>query len=347
MPTCTSWRRRSAATIAASARRWTCSISRRRRSARSSGIRRAGSCIARSEAYMRRRLDAAGYQEVKTPQLVDRVAVGRSGHWEKFRAAHVHRPGGGRGQNLALKPMNCPCHVPDLPAGPAVLSRAAAAHGGVRLLPPLRAVGRAARHHAGAGVHPGRRAYLLHRGADRRRRRCASSNCCRSIYRDFGFPEFRVKFSDRPDERVGTDEVWDHAEAALQEACATAGVEYTLNPGEGAFYGPKLEFVLRDAIGRDWQCGTLQVDFNTAGAAGRRICRRGRRRAPPGDAAPRHPGQLRALPGHRDRALCRPLPAVAGAGAGGGGDDRLRCRRLRRARSRRRWPGPGWRCRPT
>jgi threonyl-tRNA synthetase len=82
-----------------------------------------------------------------------------------------------------------------------------------------------------------------------------------SIYRDFGFESFRVKLSDRPDTRAGSDEVWDRAEAALKEACATAKVDYTLNPGEGAFYGPKLEFVLRDAIGRDWQCGTLQVDF--------------------------------------------------------------------------------------
>jgi threonyl-tRNA synthetase len=82
-----------------------------------------------------------------------------------------------------------------------------------------------------------------------------------AIYRDFGFPEFSVKFSDRPPMRVGSDEVWDHAEAALREACRIANVEYTLNAGEGAFYGPKLEFVLRDAIGRDWQCGTLQVDF--------------------------------------------------------------------------------------
>jgi threonyl-tRNA synthetase len=84
-----------------------------------------------------------------------------------------------------------------------------------------------------------------------------------SVYRDFGFETFRIKLADRPANRVGSDAVWDHAEAALKEACATAGVEYTLNPGEGAFYGPKLEFVLRDAIGRDWQCGTLQVDFNT------------------------------------------------------------------------------------
>jgi threonyl-tRNA synthetase len=84
-----------------------------------------------------------------------------------------------------------------------------------------------------------------------------------TVYRDFGFPEFRIKFADRPDSRIGTDETWDHAEGALREACAIAGVDYELNPGEGAFYGPKLEFVLRDAIGRDWQCGTLQVDFNT------------------------------------------------------------------------------------
>ncbi len=87
------------------------------------------------------------------------------------------------------------------------------------------------------------------------------ANCCRRSTRDFGFAEFRVKFSDRPAIRAGSDEIWDRAEGALKEACAIAGVDYTLNPGEGAFYGPKLEFVLRDAIGRDWQCGTLQVDF--------------------------------------------------------------------------------------
>jgi threonyl-tRNA synthetase len=86
-----------------------------------------------------------------------------------------------------------------------------------------------------------------------------------AVYRDFGFPDFRIKFSDRPEARTGSDQVWDQAEGALREACATAGVAFELNPGEGAFYGPKLEFVLRDAIGRDWQCGTLQVDFNMPG----------------------------------------------------------------------------------
>jgi threonyl-tRNA synthetase len=107
-------------------------------------------------------------------------------------------------------------------------------------VPSLRAVRRAARHDAGA----------------------------RSIYRDFGFEDVRIKFADRPEVRVGEDEVWDQSEAALLKALEVAGLDYTHNPGEGAFYGPKLEFVLRDAIGRDWQCGTLQVDLNMPGRLG-------------------------------------------------------------------------------
>jgi threonyl-tRNA synthetase len=102
-----------------------------------------------------------------------------------------------------------------------------------------------------------------------------------TVYRDFGFPEFRVKFADRPAQRVGADAVWDKAETALREACAEAGVAYELNPGEGAFYGPKLEFVLRDAIGRDWQCGTLQVDFNMTERLGAEyVAEDGSRRVP-------------------------------------------------------------------
>ena len=159
-----------------------------------------------AEDYMRRRLDAAGYQEVKTPQLVDRALWEASGHWEKFREHMFIAQVEDEDKVLALKPMNCPCHVQIFRQGIRSLPRAAAAAGGVRLVPPLRAVGRAARHHAGARVHPGRRAYLLHRGADRARRRCGSSNCCPSIYRDFGFPEFRVKFSDRPATRAGADD---------------------------------------------------------------------------------------------------------------------------------------------
>ena len=163
-----------------------------------SGTPRAGSCIAPSEDYMRRRLDAGGYQEVKTPQLVDRALVGKLGPLGKIPRAHVHRPGGGRGQDAGAEADELPLPHPDLPPGHALLSRTAAAAGGVRLLPPLRTLRRAARHHAGARVHPGRRAYLLHGSSRSPRRRCGSSNCCRSIYRDFGFAEFRVKFSDRP-----------------------------------------------------------------------------------------------------------------------------------------------------
>jgi threonyl-tRNA synthetase len=216
-----------------------------------------------AESYMRRRLDAAGYVEVKTPQLVDRALWEASGHWEKFRenmfVANVEDEGE-KSRVLALKPMNCPCHVQifntrvrsyrDLPLRMAEFGSchryepSGALHGIMR----VRAFTQDDAHifctEDQIGPETVRFVDLLS-----------------SIYRDFGFPEFRVKFSDRPAKRAGTDAVWDQAETALKEACATAGVAYTLNPGEGAFYGPKLEFVLRDAIGRDWQCGTLQVDF--------------------------------------------------------------------------------------
>jgi threonyl-tRNA synthetase len=216
-----------------------------------------------AESYMRRRLDAAGYVEVKTPQLVDRALWEASGHWEKFRenmfVANVEDEGE-KSRVLALKPMNCPCHVQifntrvrsyrDLPLRMAEFGSchryepSGALHGIMR----VRAFTQDDAHifctEDQIGPETVRFVDLLS-----------------AIYRDFGFPEFRVKFSDRPAKRAGTDAVWDQAETALKEACATAGVAYTLNPGEGAFYGPKLEFVLRDAIGRDWQCGTLQVDF--------------------------------------------------------------------------------------
>jgi threonyl-tRNA synthetase len=215
------------------------------------------------ESYMRRRLDAAGYVEVKTPQLVDRALWEASGHWEKFRenmfVATVEDESE-KSRVLALKPMNCPCHVQifntrvrsyrDLPLRMAEFGSchryepSGALHGIMR----VRAFTQDDAHifctEDQIGPETVRFVDLLS-----------------AIYRDFGFPEFRVKFSDRPAKRAGTDAVWDQAETALKEACATAGVAYTLNPGEGAFYGPKLEFVLRDAIGRDWQCGTLQVDF--------------------------------------------------------------------------------------
>jgi threonyl-tRNA synthetase len=214
-----------------------------------------------AEDYMRRRLDAAGYQEVKTPQLVDRALWVASGHWEKFREHMFVARVEDEDKDLALKPMNCPCHVQIFRQGLRSYREL-----------PLRMAefGACHRYEPSGALHGIMRvraftqddAHIFCTEAQIAPETVNFVELLSSIYRDFGFPEFRIKFSDRPAQRVGADAVWDHAEAALKEACATAGVDYTLNPGEGAFYGPKLEFVLRDAIGRDWQCGTLQVDFN-------------------------------------------------------------------------------------
>jgi threonyl-tRNA synthetase len=213
-----------------------------------------------AENYMRRRLDAAGYQEVRTPQLVDRSLWEASGHWEKFREHMFIARVEDEDKVLALKPMNCPCHVQIFRHGmrsyrelPLRMAEFGACHryepsGALHGIMRVRAFTQDDAHifctEEQVPAETARFVALL-----------------ASIYSDFGFPEFRVKFSDRPTLRAGSDEVWDKAENALKEACALAGVDYEYNPGEGAFYGPKLEFVLRDAIGRDWQCGTLQVDY--------------------------------------------------------------------------------------
>ncbi|MDB5372427.1 MAG: threonine--tRNA ligase, partial [Belnapia sp.] len=215
------------------------------------------------EDYMRRRLDRTDYQEVKTPQLVDRKLWEASGHWEKFREnmfiAQVEDESE-KDRVLALKPMNCPCHVQIFNQGLRSYREL-----------PLRMAefGSCHRYEPSGALHGIMRVRAFTQ--DDAHIFCSEDQIAAetvefvallsSIYRDLGFADFRVKFSDRPAKRAGEDHVWDQAEGALREACRTAGVEYELNPGEGAFYGPKLEFVLRDAIGRDWQCGTLQVDF--------------------------------------------------------------------------------------
>ncbi len=213
-----------------------------------------------AEDYMRRRLDAAGYQEVRTPQLVDRALWEASGHWEKFREHMFIATVEDEDKVLALKPMNCPCHVQIFRQGLR----------SYRELPfRMAEFGSCHRYEPSGALHGIMRvraftqddAHIFCTEAQIADETVKFVDLLSSIYRDFGFSEFRIKFSDRPELRAGADDVWDRAESALKEACATAGVEYALNPGEGAFYGPKLEFVLRDAIGRDWQCGTLQVDF--------------------------------------------------------------------------------------
>ena len=211
------------------------------------------------EAYVRRRLDAAGYSEVKTPQLVDRSLWEASGHWEKF-GENMFTAQSEDERTLALKPMNCPCHVQIFRQG--IKS--------YRDLPLRMAeFGSCHRNEPSGALHGIMRVRAFtqddaHIFCTEDQITEESVKFCallQSIYADFGFHDVRVKFSDRPEVRAGDDATWDRAEAALTDATNAAKLDTVLNPGEGAFYGPKLEFVLRDAIGRDWQCGTLQVDF--------------------------------------------------------------------------------------
>ncbi len=211
------------------------------------------------ESYMRRRLEKNDYQEVKTPQMLDRALWEASGHWDKFQANMftVHTQDD---RTLAIKPMNCPCHVQIFKTG--ITS--------YRDLPLRMAeFGSCHRYEPSGAMHGIMRvraftqddAHIFCTPDQITSETIAFCELLKDVYADFGFTDVKVKFSDRPALRAGSDEVWDKAEKALLEASAAAGIETILNPGEGAFYGPKLEFVLRDAIGRDWQCGTLQVDF--------------------------------------------------------------------------------------
>jgi len=209
--------------------------------------------------YMRDRLEETGYEEVNTPQLVDRTLWEESGHWEKFREA-MFISAADEDKVLAIKPMNCPCHVQIFKQG--IKS--------YRDLPLRMAeFGSCHRNEPSGALHGLMRVRAFiqddaHIFCTEDQITSETKSFCdllMSIYKDFGFDDVIVKFSDRPEVRAGEDSVWDRAENALIEAVQAADYEYDLNPGEGAFYGPKLEFVLRDAIGRDWQCGTLQVDF--------------------------------------------------------------------------------------
>jgi threonyl-tRNA synthetase len=209
------------------------------------------------EQYMRDRLAQEGYVEVRTPQLVDRALWERSGHWENYAPNMFIAESEER--ILAVKPMNCPCHVMIYRQG--IKS--------YRDLPLRMAeFGACHRNEPSGALHGIMRVRAFtqddaHIFCTEDQVNSETARFCallKSVYADFGFTEIAIKFSDRPAKRAGSDALWDKAEAALKGACEAAGLEYTLNPGEGAFYGPKLEFVLRDAIGRDWQCGTLQLD---------------------------------------------------------------------------------------
>ncbi|MEM7631684.1 MAG: threonine--tRNA ligase [Pseudomonadota bacterium] len=214
--------------------------------------------------YMRRKQHAGGYVEVNTPQVVNRNLWEKSGHWEKYQEnmfiVEVEEEHAKEKAVNALKPMNCPCHVEIFKHGLK----------SYRDLPLRMAeFGSCARYEPSGALHGIMRVrgFSQDDGHIFAEESQIGSECARfiafltDIYEDLGFASFSVKFSDRPEMRAGSDEVWDKAETALLNATRAAGIEPEMNPGEGAFYGPKLEFVLTDAIGRDWQCGTFQVDF--------------------------------------------------------------------------------------
>lgn len=211
------------------------------------------------ESFVRKRLEKADYVEVRTPQLVDRSLWEASGHWDKF-GANMYSVQADEDKVLAIKPMNCPCHVQIFKQGlksyrdlPLRMSEFGSCH----------------RNEPSGSLHGIMRvrsfvqddAHIFCTPEQIISETKSFCDLLKGIYKDLGFTDFKVKFSDRPETRAGSDELWDKAEAALKEATQAAGIEYSLNPGEGAFYGPKLEFVLKDCIGREWQCGTLQVDY--------------------------------------------------------------------------------------
>ena len=217
-------------------------------------------------AYMRERQAAAGYEEVNAPELMDATLWQQSGHMAKF-GENMYLTKTPDERLYAIKPMNCPGHVQIFKHGLR----------SYRELPVRFAeFGKVHRFEPSGALHGLMRVRAFTQDDGHvfvtedqiTSESVAITRLILDIYRDFGFEEVTIKYADRPPRRVGDDAIWDRAEAALKAASDAAGIEYTLNKGEGAFYGPKLEFVLRDAIGRDWQCGTLQVDLNMPGALG-------------------------------------------------------------------------------
>jgi threonyl-tRNA synthetase len=218
------------------------------------------------EDFMRGRLNASGYKEIRTPQVVDRVLWERSGHWEAYREnmflVEVDEDGAKEKRINALKPMNCPCHVQ-------VYNQGLKSYRDLPLR--LAEFGSCHRYESSGSMH----GLMRVRGftqddahifctVEQLEQECASFlGLLSGVYRDLGFAKFDIKLSTRPDVRVGSDDIWDQAETALENAIRKVNAPYVIDPGEGAFYGPKLDFKLTDAIGREWQCGTFQADFNT------------------------------------------------------------------------------------
>ena len=217
------------------------------------------------EAYMRRKLEKAGYKEIKTPQLLDKKFWEQSGHWEAYREnmfiVEVDEDHAREKRTNALKPMNCPCHVQ-------VYNQGLKSYRDL----PLRMAefGSCHRYESSGSMHGLMRVRNFVQDdahifctEDQLEDECARFiDLLSSVYEDLGFTTFDIKLSTRPEKRVGSDEIWDKAEEALENAIRKVRNDYEIDPGEGAFYGPKLDFKLTDAIGREWQCGTFQADFN-------------------------------------------------------------------------------------
>ena len=217
-------------------------------------------------SYMRMKQDQVGYEEINTPEILDRSLWEKSGHWEKF-GANMYTSTTPDEKVFAIKPMNCPGCVQ-------VFNQGLKSYRDLPL--KMSEFGKVHRYEPSGALHGLLRVRAFTQDdahifctEDQITEECLSvTNLILEIYKDLGFENVVLKYSDRPDLRVGDDSVWDKSEAALLEAIKASKLEYSINKGEGAFYGPKIEFVLRDAIGRDWQCGTLQVDLNLPGRLG-------------------------------------------------------------------------------
>jgi len=217
------------------------------------------------ESYMRTKQRRYGYKEIKTPQVVDRSLWERSGHWDKFSEQMFTTHS--ENSDFAIKPMNCPCHVQVFNQGLKSYKEL-----------PLRLAefGSCHRNEASGAFHGIMRvrsfvqndAHVFCTEEQIQSEVTEFIDFLHAVYKDFGFTEIVYKLSTRPELRVGDDEVWDRSEKALEKALNDNGLDWDLQPGEGAFYGPKIEFSLKDCIGRLWQCGTMQVDFSTPGRLG-------------------------------------------------------------------------------
>ena len=217
-------------------------------------------------SYMREKQDQAGYNEINTPEILDRSLWEKSGHWDKF-GENMYTSTTPDDKVFAIKPMNCPGCVQ-------VFNQGLKSYRDLPL--KMSEFGKVHRYEPSGALHGLLRVRAFTQddahifcSEEQITQECLSvTNLILSIYNDLGFEKIILKYSDRPDKRVGDDKVWDKSENALLEAIKKTNLEYSVNKGEGAFYGPKIEFVLRDAIGRDWQCGTLQVDLNLPGRLG-------------------------------------------------------------------------------